>query len=70
MVQRAKALTDRTTTHRYRSAVSDPSELGSEPDSWLKYSALRARMKIHVVGTCVRARLGQPRNSQAVTSCQ
>jgi hypothetical protein len=32
---RADALTDRTTTYSPKSAVSDPSELGSEPDSWL-----------------------------------
>ena len=40
---RANALTDRTTTHMFTSACSDPSELGSEPDSWLEYSHLRAR---------------------------
>jgi hypothetical protein len=33
VVPRAKALTERTTTHSFRSAASDPSELGSEPDS-------------------------------------
>ncbi len=32
---RADALTHRITTYRIISAVSDPSELGSEPDSWL-----------------------------------
>ena len=32
---RADALTDRTTTYSVVSPVSDPSELGSEPDSWL-----------------------------------
>ncbi len=42
MVPRAKALTDRTTTHRSESAVSDPIELGSEPDSWLEDMYLRA----------------------------
>jgi hypothetical protein len=47
----AKALTDRATTHRDESPVSDPSELGSEPDSWLEYSFLRARKKIKIVGT-------------------
>ncbi len=53
MVPRAKALTDTTTTHSCWSAVIDPSELGSEPDSWLEYMYLRARMKIHIVGTRV-----------------
>jgi hypothetical protein len=43
VVPQANALTDRTTTHRYTSPVSDPSELGSEPDSWLEYRFLRAR---------------------------
>ena len=43
MVPRAKARTDRTTTHKFTSFVSDTSELGSEPDSWLEYSHLRAR---------------------------
>ena len=32
---RADALTDRTITYSCVSPVSDPSELGSEPDSWL-----------------------------------
>ncbi len=32
---RADALTDRTTTYRSVSEGSDPSELSSEPDSWL-----------------------------------
>ena len=35
MAPRADAHTDRTTTYSFVSAVSDPSELGSEPDSWL-----------------------------------
>ena len=43
---RAKALTARATTHRYASPVSDPSELGSEPDSWLENRSLRARKTI------------------------
>jgi hypothetical protein len=30
-------------THSRESPVSDPSELGSEPASWLEYSTLRAR---------------------------
>ncbi len=42
MVPRAKALTDRTTTHSLWSRVSDPSELGSEADSWLENMYLRA----------------------------
>ena len=46
VVTRAEALTDRTTTHRFASVVSDPSELGSEPDSWLENRSLRARKKI------------------------
>ncbi len=62
MVPRAKALTDRTKTHRYESAVSDPSELGSEPDSLFNCRALRARMKIHIIGTRVSPDLGQPRH--------
>ncbi len=33
---RAEALTDKTATHRRASPVSDPSELGSEPDSCLE----------------------------------
>ena len=32
---RSDAITDWTTTYSAPSAVSDPSELGSEPDSWL-----------------------------------
>ncbi len=55
MVPRAKALTDRTTTHRNTSPVSDPSELGSEPESWLEYRSLRVRINIRIVGT----RLGE-----------
>ena len=39
---RADAVADRTTTYRYVSPVSDPSELGSEPDSWLLSRTLRA----------------------------
>ncbi len=62
MVPRAKALTDRTTTHKYWSPFSDPSQLGSEPDSWLEYSSLRARMNIHIVGTRVSRDCGQPRH--------
>ena len=50
VVPRASALTDRTTTHMYTSPVSDPSELGSEPDSWLEYRYLRAR---NIAGTRV-----------------
>ena len=53
---RADALTDRTTTYSKKSAVSDPSELGSEPDSWLDSSRLRAHERS---GWCVREqRLG------------
>ena len=49
-VPREKALTKRTTAHRYLRFVSDPSELGSEPDSWLDSRYLRVRMKIRTVG--------------------
>ncbi len=53
---RADALTDRTTAYRYLSPVSDPSELGSEPDSWLDSRSLRAHERS---GWCVREqRLG------------
>ena len=55
MVPRTKALADRTMAHIRASPVSDPSELGSEPDSWLENSALRARMRIYIVGTCRHA---------------
>ena len=54
---RAEALTDRTTTHSLVSLVSDPSELGSEPDSWLEDSWLRARARIDR-GHAREARLG------------
>ena len=50
MVPRAKALADRTATHRFVSFVSDPSEPGSEPDSSLEYRYLRVCTKIHTVG--------------------
>ena len=53
MVPRTKALADRTMAHIRASPVSDPSELGSEPDSWLEYRYLRARVHIHIVGTRV-----------------
>ena len=43
----AVVLTRRTTTHISRSADSDPSELGSEPDSWVEYRPLRAREIAH-----------------------
>jgi hypothetical protein len=59
-VTQAEALTDRTTTHRSLRFVSDPSELGSEPESWLEYSSLRARKKIQVVGTRASRDPGQP----------
>ena len=39
---RADALAHRTTPYISSSAVSDPSELGSEPDSWLEERSLRA----------------------------
>ncbi len=52
---RADALTDRTTTYRYLNAVSDPSQLGSEPDSWLLSMYLRAHDRS---GWCVCQRLG------------
>ena len=53
---RADALTDRTTTYSAVSAVSDPSQLGSEPDSWLSKRSLRAHERS---GWCVREqRLG------------
>ena len=51
VVLRADALTDRTSTYRYVSPVSDPSELGSEPDSWLLPRPLRAHERS---GWCVR----------------
>ena len=70
MRRRARALTDRNTTHRRVSFVSDPSELGSGPDSLLESRYLRARMKFQIVGVCVRARLGQLRKGQAETSRQ
>ncbi len=70
MVTQAEALTDRTTTHRLASVVSDPSELGSEPDSWLENRLLRARKKIQIVGTRASRERGQPRQFQVVTSCQ
>ena len=70
MVPQAETVTGRTTTHRYWSPVSDPSELGSEPDSWLESSNLRARMKTHNVGRRVSRDSGQPRHGQAVTSRQ
>ena len=60
---RADALTDRTTTYSSLSARSDPSELGSEPDSWLHSRSLRAHERS---GWCVREqRLGQPRTKPA-----
>ncbi len=68
MVTWAEALTDRNATHRNWSFVSDASELGSEPDSWLELRSLRARMKIHVVGTRVSRDSGQPRHCHEVTS--
>ena len=41
VLQRADSMTDRTTTHSLvSSAVSFPSELGSEPDSRLSFSCL------------------------------
>jgi hypothetical protein len=46
---RAEALTDRTATHSSLSPGSHPSELGSEPDSWLEDSSLRARKIIQIV---------------------
>jgi hypothetical protein len=53
---RADALTYKTTTHRFVSPVSDPSELGSEPDSWLTLRCLRAHERSR---WCVREqRLG------------
>ena len=53
---RFDALTDRTTTYSCVNPVSDPSELGSEPDSWLEPSCLRAHERS---GWCVREqRLG------------
>ena len=65
MVTRTEALTDRTTTHsRYLSPVIDPSELGSEPDSWLEFRYLRARKKIKVVGTRASRERGQPARAQ------
>ncbi len=51
VVTRAAALTDRTATHRYMSVASDPSDLGSEPESWLECRYLRVRKKIQIVGT-------------------
>ncbi len=33
----------RNTTYRTLSPVNDPSELGSEPDSWLELRVLRAQ---------------------------
>ena len=36
VLPRADALADRTTTYSHVSPVSDPSELGSEPDSCLE----------------------------------
>ena len=50
VVPRANARTDRTTTHICLSACSEPSELGSEPDSWLEYRDLYAR---NIAGTRV-----------------
>ena len=44
---------DRTATHSVLSPVSDPSELGSEPDSWLEYRCLRTRKMIQIVRTRV-----------------
>ena len=55
---RAEGLTDRTTTYSCLSPVRDPSELGSQPDSWLWYRLLRARKKIHIVGTRVSRECG------------
>ncbi len=49
VAKRAEALTDRTTTYSMFSAVSDPSELGSEPDSWLLLRHLRAYERSRVV---------------------
>ena len=46
---RADALTDRTTTYSIVSPASDPSELGSEPDSCLDARFLRAHDTIGVV---------------------
>ncbi len=70
MVPQSETLTDRTTTHRNASPVSDPSELGSEPDSWLLFSCLRARVKTHNMGMRVSRDSGQPRHGQAATSRQ
>ncbi len=51
MAPRADALTNRTTTYSALSAASDPSELGSEPDSWLLLRYLRAHERS---GRCAR----------------
>ena len=48
---RADALTNRTTTYSALSAASDPSELGSEPDSWLLLRYLRSHERS---GRCAR----------------
>jgi hypothetical protein len=52
---RAEALTDKnkTATQSSLSPVSNPSVLGSEPDSWLEYAALRTRKTIQIVRTRV-----------------
>jgi hypothetical protein len=55
---RAEALTDRTVTHRYWSPLSDPSELGSQPHSWLEYRCLRTRKMIQIVRTRVTRHCG------------
>ncbi len=55
---RAEALTDRTATHRPVSLVSDPSELGNEPDSWSEYRNLRTGKMIQIVRTRVSRNCG------------
>jgi hypothetical protein len=53
VLMRGEALTDRTATHRPISPLSDPSELGSEPDSWLESRCLRTCKMIHIERTRV-----------------
>ena len=57
---RAEVLADKnkTATHRPVSPVSDPSELGSDPDGWLEYRNLRTGKMIQIVRTRVSRNCG------------
>ncbi len=66
----SQSVVDATATHSFVRPVRDPSDLGSDPDSWLWYSHLRVRRNATSQEARARAETaGHHRKRQQAVEC-